>query len=52
MFPLRPPQHVVTNLDDVDTLLATIQVGAIDSNWVDIMNERHAPAAQDVCVCV
>ena len=56
MYPLRPPKHVVTNVDDVDTLLATLHVGAIDSYWVDIMN-HSAFAPQDAnrteynCLC-
>ena len=57
IYPLRPPKHVVTTVDDVDALLATPHVGAIDSYWVDVMNERNATAAQDAnrtkynCVC-
>ena len=57
MYPLRPPKHIVKNLDDVDALLSTLHVGAIDSNWVDIVNERNATAAQAAkrddynCVC-
>ena len=57
MYPLRPPKHVVTTVDDVDSLLVTLHVGAIDSYWVGIMNERNATAAQDAnrteynCVC-
>ena len=47
MYPLRPPKHVVTTVDDVDSLLVTLHVGAIDSYWVGIMNERNATAAQD-----
>ena len=46
MFHLRPPRPVLRSHDDVDALLATILVGAMDTNWVDIMNERHATRAQ------
>ena len=56
-FPLRPPKHVLKNRADVDASLVTFQVGAIGTNWVDIMNERHAATMQDAkranydCVC-
>ena len=34
-FPIHPPGHVTKNVDDIDGVLANLEIGPVDPKWVD-----------------
>ena len=42
MFPTHPPRHIMKNVDDIDGVLANLQMGLVDPKWVDYTNQVNA----------